>query len=67
MVFRDPCSTAEGVERIRFAALKLSEGSIARLKQAVLLANTDWRDLLVFAGFGGDPSAHKSWIPERPR
>jgi hypothetical protein len=67
VVFRDPCSTAEGLERIRFAALKLSEGSLDKLKQAVRVANADWRDLLVASGFADDPDAHKSWLRDARR
>jgi hypothetical protein len=43
--------TPEGLERVRFAALKLSGGRMDKLREAVKLANTDWRDLLVAAGF----------------
>ncbi len=50
------------LERVRFAALKVSESSIARLRQAVELANTDWRDLLVGAGFAEDLQAHRKWL-----
>jgi hypothetical protein len=56
--------TPESLERIRFAALKISRGEIARLEEAVLLATTDWRDLLVLAGFADDLGAHESWSPE---
>ena len=42
------------LERFRFAALKLSEGRIDLLREAVELAKTDWRDLLVAAGFADD-------------
>ena len=52
-------------ERIRFAALKLSGGRLDRLREAVALAKTDWRDLLMAAGFGHDVHAHRSWWPER--
>jgi len=51
------------LERFRFAALKLSAGNIDKLKEAVALANADWRDLLVSAGFGAVDS-HKSWFPD---
>lgn len=37
------------LDRFRFAALKLSGGSLNRLRAAVQLAKTDWRDLLVAA------------------
>ena len=51
------------LERVRFAALKLCEGSLAGLESAVELANIDWRDLLMGAGFGEDVNAHKQWFP----
>lgn len=51
------------MERIRFAVLKLSEGRIETLVQAIELAQTDWRDLLVAAGFGEDVEAHNKWNP----
>ena len=49
------------MERIRFAVLKLSEGNLEKLIQAIELAKTDWRDLLMAAGFGEDVEAHLSW------
>jgi hypothetical protein len=55
--------TSEGLERVRFAALKLSEGSMNKLREAVRLANTDWRDLLVSAGFADSVDGHKQWRP----
>jgi hypothetical protein len=56
-----------GLERVRFAALKLSEGDLEKLREAVRLAQTDWRDLLMAADFGHDVNAHQRWIPrERP-
>jgi hypothetical protein len=53
------------LERIRFAALKLSAGNIDKLKDAIKLAQTDWRDLLVAARFAHDTTAHKRWIPQK--
>lgn len=52
------------LERVRFAALKLSGGDIAKLQGAIKLAQQDWRDLLVSAGFANDLDAHKHWSPE---
>ena len=52
------------LERIRFSALKLSAENIDKLKDAIELAKTDWRDLLVAAGFATDVTAHKRWIPD---
>jgi hypothetical protein len=51
------------LERFQFAALKLSEGKLDKLNDAITLAKADWRDLLMAAGFGGDIDAHKSWLP----
>ncbi len=51
------------IERIRFAVLNLSKGEIDTLKKAVEQAKTDWRDVLVWAGFENDPEKHRSWLP----
>ena len=53
------------LERVRFAALKRSGGDLDLLHQAVSLAQTDWRDLLMAAGFGEDVTAHQRWVPHR--
>ncbi len=50
-------------ERIRFAVLKMSEGDLGKLREAVDLAKLDWRDLLVSAGFANDIRAHLQWWP----
>jgi len=52
------------LERFHFAALKLSEGKLNKLDDAIALAKADWRDLLMAAGFG-EGDAHKSWLPEQ--
>ena len=54
---------SQELERYRFAALKLSEGNLDRLREAIEVAKTDWRDLLVAAGFGNDPHEHERWNP----
>jgi len=54
------------LERFRYAALKLSEGNVESLRRAVALAQRDWRDLLMAAGFGEDITAHERWWPETP-
>lgn len=54
---------AQGLERYRYAALKLSEGDLEKLRRAVQVAKEDWRDLLVAAGFGHDVRAHERWLP----
>lgn len=50
-------------DRLRFAALKLSDGRLDRLREAVELAKIDWRDLLMGAGFGYHAKAHEKWFP----
>ena len=52
----------EGIERIRCAVLKISEGSLEKLHAAVQHANNDWRDVLVAAGFANNVLAHLSWL-----
>jgi hypothetical protein len=54
---------ARGLERYRFAVLKLSGGDLARLRTAIELAKMDWRDLLIAAGFASDVQAHEHWNP----
>lgn len=51
------------VERIRLAVLKLSSGRLPALQQQIKSAQQDWRDPLVFAGFGDDIHAHLQWVP----
>ena len=50
-------------ERIMFAALRFSHGDLGVLGQAIELAKTDWRDLLVAGGFAADVDAHERWVP----
>jgi hypothetical protein len=55
-------SDSVDLERVRYAALKVSEGQLEKLREAIELAKVDWRDLLVTAGFAHDPGAHKTWL-----
>lgn len=50
-----------GLERVRFAALKLSRGNLPELYHWVNLAKVDWRDVLMAAGFAHSVTAHKEW------
>jgi hypothetical protein len=52
------------MERIRFAAIKLSQGNINHLLRAIDEARMDWRDLFMAADFGYDVSAHEKWAKE---
>jgi hypothetical protein len=56
-------ATPQSLERVRFAALKISDGDLTQLRRAVELAKLDWRDLLVAAGFADDVHAHLKWRP----
>ena len=56
--------SAEDMERIRFAVLKLSESNINKLDNALDLAKIDWRDLLMAADFGHDTQAHNKWYKQ---
>lgn len=58
-------ATPTDLERFRYAALKLSNGSIARLTEAINAAKKDWRDLLVAAGFADSLEAHRKWLPRK--
>ncbi len=49
------------LERLRFAALKISGGKLDRLQKAVDQAKRDWRDELVWAGFANRLEAHDIW------
>ena len=54
----------EGLERIRFAVLKISAGDLGKFDEAVKIASIDWRDLFMAAGFGYDVEAHDKWYRE---
>ena len=51
-------SSPDLIERIRLAVLKLAAGDETSLWA---LAKCDWRDVLVYAGFGDDLVAHVKW------
>jgi|GEM_PF-1830644 len=51
-------------ERCQCAAIRFSSGRLDRLKMAVDVAATDFRDLLMAAGFG-DLESYKDWKPRR--
>ena len=51
------------MDRYRFAVLRLSKGDFEKLPSVIEITNRDWRDLLVWSGFGsGD---HNWWLPEK--
>jgi len=52
------------MERIRFAAIKLSKGNMQKLLEAIDEARMDWRDLFMAADFGYDVHAHEKWAKE---
>lgn len=58
-------SSPEDMERIRFAILKLTKQSPLNLAVGIYLAQTDWRDLFMSAGFGEDVNRHMKWYDEQ--
>ena len=50
------------IERIQAGVLRRSGWDPAILAAQVRLARTDWRDLLMAAGFGEDLTAHARWL-----
>lgn len=60
LTFQDD-NNSTGMERIRFAAIKLSQGNLAELYYAIELAQKDWRDLLMFSDCAYDLNAHEIW------
>jgi hypothetical protein len=60
------CDTLDsyGMERVRFAAIRLSKGNVHKLLQAIDEARMDWRDLLMATGFGDDVQAHEAWAKD---
>jgi hypothetical protein len=56
-------ATPVRLERVRFAAIRVSGGDLGRLREAVMEGARDWRDLLVAAGFADAPWAHEAWEP----
>ncbi len=57
--------TPEDLERIRFSVLRLSSGQIDKLCDAIDLAQTDWRDLLMSADFGDNVEMHIDWYESK--
>jgi gluconokinase len=49
------------LERIRWAALRIGFGDMDETRKAIDLAKRDWRDVLMWAGFGNDLTAHEEW------
>jgi hypothetical protein len=58
-------SNPEQLEPIRFAVIKMTKESPLNLAVGIYLAQTDWRDLLMSAGFGDDTSQHMAWYHEQ--
>ncbi len=58
-------SSPEDMERIRFAILKMTKHSPLNLAVGIYLAQSDWRDLLMAAGFGDDATQHMIWYDEQ--
>jgi len=55
-------SDPSAYDRLRLAAMKASQGRIEGLRWAIAMAQKDWRDLLVHAGFADNARAHERWL-----
>jgi hypothetical protein len=55
----------QGCDRLLFAAIRWSDGSLDRLREAIALLRKDWRDLLMASGFADDVHQHETWEPRR--
>lgn len=53
--------TPEGMDRIRFAVIKLIDEDWKNIDYAVKEAQIDWRDLLLAAEFGYSVDEHNRW------
>ena len=49
------------LERVQLAALRISNGGIDALLEAIRIAQIDWRDVLVAAEFATSLTAHTEW------
>ena len=58
---REHNPTPQSLERLRFAVIKLSGGSINKLRETLVIAQHDWRDVLMAAGFGHSLEEHNRW------
>ena len=56
-----PLGRPEGYDRIHLAILKISAGDVGKFLEAAELSRRDWRDVLMWAGFGSDLEAHLKW------
>jgi len=57
-------TSADALERIQLAVIKISEGDVDKFLAAARTAQMDWRDVLVMAGFGYDLKAHLKWVEQ---
>ena len=49
------------MERIRFAILRIGMGYMDEMQKAIDIAKRDWRDVLMWSGFGHTLRAHQEW------
>ena len=59
--FISESTTPESYERFCLAILKIGKTSKSKFNQAVELGKSDYRDLLVAAGFGNSITIHEEW------
>jgi hypothetical protein len=56
-----------GLERVRFAVLKLSNGRLTDLQEWIDEARRNWIEVVGRAGFLDDANSHKMWRPDSVR
>lgn len=57
----------ELIERIQAGVLRTTRWDPRLIEPRLRLARTDWRDLLMVAGFGESTTAHLPWLEEAMR
>lgn len=51
----------ELIDRIQLAVIRGSGWNVESIAKAIELANRDWRDVLMAAGFANDLESHRLW------
>lgn len=57
-------ATPDFLERISCAILKCSGSKVEKFRKAMFIAEQDWRDLLVAAGFANSTTIHLEWLKD---
>ena len=55
------CFEFPATDRVQLAVLRGTSWDLEKIRKNILLANSDWRDLLVQADFAEDLNEHENW------